>query len=76
MDAIVLDNPAAILAYRMLTLRSMLKLEAAGMKRRGPSALKIVKLETGLRARTAATMLPAYDAWLRDRGYLAPLPTT
>lgn len=71
MDAIALTTPDAINAYRMLALRGALKLEARGMKRRGPSALAIVKLETGLKARTAAAMLPLYETWLRERGFLA-----
>jgi hypothetical protein len=59
-------------AFRLLALRSMLKLEAKGMKRRGPSALSIVKAETGLKARTAAAMLPLFEAWLDKRGVGAP----
>lgn len=67
---IILDTPAAIAAYRFLALRAMLKMEARGMKRRGRSALAIVKAETGIKARTAAAMLPLYETWLQDRGYL------
>jgi hypothetical protein len=68
----VLDTPDQINAFRLLTLRSMLRLEAAGMKRRGPSALAIVKAETGLKARTAAAMIPLYSAWLVEQGILEP----
>jgi hypothetical protein len=70
-STIVLDTPAAIDAYRMLALRGMLKLEARGMKRRGRSALAAVKAETGIKARTAAAMLPLYETWLKERGFLA-----
>lgn len=55
-----------ILAFRLLTLRSALKLEAVGMKRRGRSALAIIREETGLKARTAKDMLPLYTQWLAD----------
>ena len=72
METNVLDTPDQIHAFRLLTLKGMLKLEAKGMKRRGPSALSIVKAETGLKARTAAAMLPLYIDWLTERGLLAP----
>jgi len=72
METTVLHTTEQIYAFRLLTLRSMLKLETKGMKRRGPSALAIVKAETGLKARTAAAMLPLYTAWLAERGLLAP----
>ena len=72
MDTLVLDTPEQIEAFRLLTLKAMLKLEAKGMKRRGPSALALVRAATGLKARTASAMLPLYVAWLTDRGLLAP----
>jgi hypothetical protein len=47
-----LTTPDQIALFRMLTLRSALKLEIAGMKRRGPSVYSILKKEgfTGTRA--------------------------
>jgi hypothetical protein len=39
----VLDDTTKIEAYRILTLRQMLKLEMKGIKRRGPSAYSILK---------------------------------
>ena len=68
----VLDTPDQIHAYSMIALRSMLRLEAVGMKRRGQSALSIVRHRTGLKARTAAAMLPIYTAWLFEQGILEP----
>jgi len=52
MTAIVLDTPDKIARYRLLTLRAALRLEIAGMKKRGDSAYKILKAEgyTGTRA--------------------------
>jgi len=52
MNAIVLDTPEKIARYRLLTLRAALRLEIAGMKRRGDSAYKILKAEgySGTRA--------------------------
>lgn len=43
-------------AYRLLTLRAMLKLELAGMKRRGRSAYAILKSEFGFRGSRAAVL--------------------
>ena len=43
------DNPQAIEAFRMRTLRGALKLEVLGMKRRGPSVYSIVKKEFGFK---------------------------
>tara|TARA_B100000282_G_scaffold289957_1_gene260328 strand:+ start:571 stop:774 length:204 start_codon:yes stop_codon:yes gene_type:complete len=46
---IALDTPEHIELYRILSLRSALKLECLGMKRRGQSAYSIVKSEFGLK---------------------------
>ena len=45
----ILTNPDQIAAFRLLSLRSMLKLEILGMTRRGRSAYSIVKSELGLK---------------------------
>lgn len=47
-----LNTPEQIARYRLTTLRAMLKLEIAGMKKRGPSAYSTLKAEgfTGTRA--------------------------
>lgn len=52
MTAIVLDTPEQIARFRLLALRGALRLEIAGMKKRGDSAYKILKNEgyTGTRA--------------------------
>ena len=44
---ITLDTPEQIDMFRFLSLRSALKLECLGMKRRGQSAYAIVKAEYG-----------------------------
>ena len=46
---IALDTPEQIEMYRLLSLRSALKLECLGMKRRGQSVYSIVKAEYGLK---------------------------
>lgn len=48
-DPIIMSGPEQVAAYRMLALKSALKLEMLGMKRRGPSALSIIKREFGLK---------------------------
>ena len=59
-----------IKVFQLLALRGALKMEAIGMKRRGKSALSIVKAHTGLKARTAEDMVPKYDGWLQAQGIL------
>ena len=44
-----LDTPEAIDAYRLCALRSALKLEILGMKKRGQSAYSIIKQEFGFK---------------------------
>ena len=46
---IALDTPEQIEMYHLLSLRSALKLECLGMKRRGQSVYSIVKAEYGLK---------------------------
>ncbi len=46
---ITLDTPEQIDMFRFLSLKSMLKLECLGMKRRGQSAYSIIKAEYGLK---------------------------
>lgn len=72
MSAIVLNTPAQIDAYRMLTIRMGLKAESRGFRltRKAPSCLSIVKKEFGIKARTAADALPLFEALLRERGLL------
>jgi hypothetical protein len=66
---IVCDTPEKIEAFRLLALKGALSLEVKGLKRRGRSALSIVKAEFGLKG-TAKTVLPQFEAILRERGIL------
>lgn len=59
-----------IKVFQLLALRGALKMESIGMKRRGKSALSIVKAHTGLKARTAEDMVPKYEDWLRAQGLI------
>ena len=69
---IVLDTPAQIDAFRLLTIRQGLKAEMVGMRLtlKAPSCLSIVKREFGIKARTAADALPIFEAQLREMGIL------
>ena len=49
MNSAILDTPEQINAFRLLTLRQMLKLEMLGMTRSGRSAYSIIKQELGLK---------------------------
>jgi len=69
---IVLDTPAQISAFRLLTIRQGLRAEMVGMRltRKAPSCLSIVKREFGIKARTAADALPLFEDRLREMGVL------
>ena len=69
-EMIVLNKPEQIEAFALLSLRGRIKLEAVGLRARGPSALKVIKSKTGLSAGTAKAMQPKFDAWLIERGVL------
>ena len=71
METIALTTPAQIDRFRLLTLRASLKLESVGFKRRGPSVLSVVKKEFGIKARTAKTALPLFEAHLREVGVMS-----
>lgn len=53
----------------ILALRSALRLEARGMKRRGKSALSIAKSRGLTTARTTAKALDDVNAYLAQYGY-------
>jgi len=55
--------------YRLLSLRSMLKMEISGLTRRGASASSIIRSETGLTG-SKEVLLRKYEAWLKDRNFL------
>jgi hypothetical protein len=69
MTGIVVDTPKDIERYRLLALRSALKLECIGIKRRGPSAASIIKKETGLKG-SNTVLLERFEAKLRADGVL------
>lgn len=72
METIVLDTPAQINAFRLLTIRQGLKAESHGFRltAKGPTCLSIVRREFGIKARTAKDALPLFEAHLVSIGVL------
>ena len=68
-EILVADTPEKIKAWRLLTLRSALRLECYGMGRRGQSAYSIIKSEFGFRG-SKASVLGEFTAYLKDEGIL------
>lgn len=65
----IADTPEMIDRVYLITLRSMLKLEAVGMRKRGPSALSMAK-KLGYKGKTAKAILPLFEADLRANGLI------
>ena len=69
----VIFTGADVERYRLTVIKSALRLEAAGMRvARNGSALAAAKEVSGIKARTAAEMLPKYTAWLDAQLAAAP----
>jgi hypothetical protein len=66
---IICDTPDSIQAYRLLAMRSALKLEVVGLKRRGPSMLSIVKREFGFKG-NAKSVSEQFANYLREQKIL------
>ena len=73
--AAVFEGVAALRLERLNTLKHTLRLEAFGMRRRGPgpSAFSIIKEETGIKARSAKELLVLFEDWLEVEKRLAGL---
>jgi len=68
--SMIISNPDQIEAYRLLVIRSGLKLESLGLKHSsGRSMLSIVR-SMGIKARTAKAALPLFEKHLKDQGVL------
>ena len=69
----VLDQPNQIKAFRLLTLRSMLRLEVRGMRKTGRSAYQIIKSEFGLKGNRKQVLEQfekiAYEYNAKELGY-------
>ena len=69
MSGFVIDTPEGIAAYRLLVLRSRLKLEILGM-RSSINTAQVIRREFGLKTRNRAKLLEEYESILRDMGIL------
>jgi hypothetical protein len=65
----MIDTPEGIAAYRMLALRSMLKLEILGMKHSRGSAYATIKRVFNLKG-NKQRVLDQYETLLREKGIL------
>lgn len=65
METIIADTPEKILAYRLLTMRSALKLESLGMKSSRGSVAKAVRHFIGSRTRDKRALLNEFETHLR-----------
>jgi hypothetical protein len=61
----MLTTPTQIATFRLLTLRSMLRLELHGMTRRGRSAYAIIKSEFNLKG-SKQKVFDQYNAIVED----------
>ncbi len=68
----VIHDPATIAHFRLLCIRSGLRLEAAGMRRRGIAAAVLARQEltaAGIKpARGKAELLTQFTAWVEAQG--------
>jgi hypothetical protein len=72
MKDIICDTPEKINAFRLLTLRSALKLEIAGLRAsRGFSAYKVIKTEFGFKG-DKQSVSDQFAAYLTQIGVLVP----
>jgi len=74
-NAIVIDTPEGIAAYRLLSIRSALKLEVIGLRMsRGFKASAVARDELKAAGKAApankAKLLEAFEAYLREIGVL------
>jgi len=65
MNEIIADTPDKIAFFRLCSLRGALRLEAAGMKSRGKSALSIVK-SMGYKVKNAKEGYETINAKIRE----------
>lgn len=63
-EAIVLDTPAGIQAFHLLSIKSALKLEAIGLKHSRGSVAQKVRGMIGSKTRNKVALLAEYEAWL------------
>lgn len=75
-ESAVITGKEKIEAYRLLTIRTALKLETLGMRRHGRSARVLANEVMGTKFRTAKTAYEAFDQYLVEKhgAVSRPLP--
>jgi hypothetical protein len=63
-EPVVITGAGNIEAARLLAIRGALRLEARGMKKRGPSARSLANEVMGTSYRSARVTYTEYDQWL------------
>jgi hypothetical protein len=63
-DGFILDNPSAISAFHLLSIKFALKMEARGMRHSRGSVAKMVRGMIGSKTRNKVALLAEYEAWL------------
>jgi hypothetical protein len=69
-DGTIVATGDGVLVYRLLALRSMLKLEITGLKHSSGSVAKRIRDEFGLKSRNKQKLLEEYESMLKARGVL------
>lgn len=65
-DGTVVATGEGVTYYRLMVMKSMLKLEIKGMKRRGRPISAIIKEEFKLKGRTKADILAQFEEYIRS----------
>jgi hypothetical protein len=63
-DAIMLDTPAAITAFHLLSIKYALKMEAMGLRHSRGSVAQKVRGMIGSKTRNKQALLAEYEVWL------------
>jgi hypothetical protein len=67
-EATVFEGPESTDAFRLITLKGRLKLEALGLvSEHTPSVFPLASTLSGLKAKNAKELSPLFSAWVDDR---------
>lgn len=67
-DGYIMDTPESIALYRLIHLKSALKLESKGLRMRNVNARKLAKQETGLKTNDYTVLIDAVEALIVKGG--------
>lgn len=72
-DGFILDNPSAISAFHLLSIKFALKMEARGMRHSRGSVAKLVREMIKSKTKNKQALLAEYETWLQTN--LPPPPS-